>query len=120
MIVIIILSPIEQLTRAHGAVKLGAMWFSTSLTLPHYLLNLIIVLLPDVFQLLLKLGLHYHQLFLGFSNNLQLILYRLCSNCLQLSVPLCTDLIEDPVVLLPEGRECNEWLEYLKSGRTSK
>ena len=92
-----------QLTsRAHGAIKDGARRFSTSFTLPHYLLDLVVVLLADVFQLLFKLGLHYHQLFLGVSNNLQLILYRLCSNCLQLRVPLCTDLIENPVVLLPD------------------
>ena len=101
MVLLIISSNIVLLTRAHGAVKLGTRWCSPSFTLPHYLFDLVVVLLTDVLQLLLKLGLHYHQLFLGVGNNLQLILCRLCSNCLQLRVPLCTDLIENPVVLLP-------------------
>ena len=110
----------QQLTGADGAIKDGARRFSTSFTLPHYLLNLIIVLLPDVFQLLLKLGLHYHQLFLGASNNLQLILYRLCSNCLQLRVPLCTDLIENPVVLFPDVENAMNDSNIRMGGRINK
>merc|ERR1719499_339580 len=87
----------------HGAIKGRASRLSAALALPHNLFNLIVVLLADVLQLLLKLGLHYHQLFLGFLHNLQLVLYRLHSYSLQLRIPLCTDLIENPVMLLPAG-----------------
>merc|ERR1712061_216088 len=88
---------------AHGAIKCRARWFSASLTLPHDLLNLVIVLLTYVLELLLKLGLHHHQLLFGFLHNLKLILHGLYSNSFQLSVPLCADLIQNPIMLLPAG-----------------
>merc|ERR1711948_168025 len=101
VVMVIVVSMVPWFT--HGAIKCRASWFSTALTLPHDLLNLIVVLLADVLQLLLKLGLHYHQLLLGLFHNLQLILHRLHSDSLQLRIPLCTDLIQNPVMLLPAG-----------------
>merc|ERR1711923_472033 len=85
MVMVIMVSMVPWFT--HGAIKGRASWLSAALALPHNLLNLIVVLLADVLQLLLKLGLHYHQLFLGFLHNLQLVLYRLHSDSFQLRIP---------------------------------
>merc|ERR1719422_2648450 len=98
---IIVVSVVPWFT--HGAIKGRASRLGAALALPHNLLNLIVVLLADVLQLLLKLGLHHHQLFLGLLHNLQLVLYQLYSDSLQLRIPLSADLIQNPVMLLPAG-----------------
>merc|ERR1719277_2291169 len=63
VVMVIMVSVVPWFT--HRAIKGRASRLSAALALPHNLLNLIVVLLTDVLQLLLKLGLHYHQLFLG-------------------------------------------------------